>query len=70
MATYAENLVAVRDAAVLKLLALESSMKFDHSIDGESIQYGINDLRKRIDDYNQMIAMADGGFEVRSIGTT
>lgn len=45
-------------------------MKFDHSIDGESIQYGIDALRKRIDDYNQMIQMADGGFEIRSIGIT
>lgn len=68
--TYLESLIAVRDAAVAKLLALESSMKFDHSIDGESIQYGINDLRKRIEDYNVMIAQAEGGFEVRSIGVT
>ncbi len=68
--TYLETLTAARDAAMTKLLALESSNKFDHSIDGESIQYGKDQLQQRIDKYNQMIQMADGGFEVRSIGET
>lgn len=70
MATYTENLVAARDAALVKLLALESAMKFDHSIDGESTNYDIAGLQERINKYNAMIAMADGGFEIRSIGDT
>jgi hypothetical protein len=68
MPSYQANLVSARDAALAKLVALELSNKVNHSIDGESIQWTTekNDMLKRIKDYDDLIQMMDGGFEVQT----
>ncbi len=72
MATYAENLKTVRDQIAAKLVEMTVNPKPNYSIDG--VSYSWDQLRmslsSQLKDINEMLQMAEGGFEVRSQGIT
>jgi hypothetical protein len=72
MATYAENLKTTRDNIAAKLAEMSANPKPNYSIDG--VSYSWDQLRmslsQQLKDVNEMLAMADGGFEIRSQGIT
>jgi hypothetical protein len=72
MATYVQNLTTTRDQIAARLAEMTVSPKPNYSIDG--VSYSWDQLRmslsQQLKDLNEMIQMADGGFEVRSTGVT
>lgn len=68
MATYADNLITIRDNLAAKLAAMSVNPKPNYSIDGESMSWQslFDSLTEQIAKTNALIQMSDGGFEVKT----
>ncbi len=72
MASYADNLTTAKNNIAAQLAAMTLNPKPSYSIDGESVSWGehFTNLTNQLLVIEQRLQMADGGFEVRSIGET
>jgi len=68
MATYAENLITLRDNVVARLAEMSVNPKPNYSIDGESMSWGslFDSLTQQLAKINELIAMSDGGYEIKT----
>lgn len=68
MASYSDNLITIRDNVAAKLAAMSVNPKPNYSIDGESISWQslFDSLTDQLKKLNELIAMSDGGFEVKT----
>jgi len=67
MATFAENLVIARDNIAAQLAA-HVTQKPNYSTDGQSVQWQslYDSLWNQLKEATALIAMADGGYEVKT----
>ena len=70
MATDAENIVTIRSNLLAYLATESANPKPSYSIDGQSVSWDQHrtSIMQQISELNELIAAADGPWEVESLG--